>query len=66
MNNITLTRTPDAWVAEFTGSLYAECLRSFGTNVIATGFAAGAEPTDVLAEMSKLNPDALVEIAPIQ
>ncbi len=63
MDTVRLKHTPDGWIAIWTGPHSAEVWELFGTNVLPTGFTAGAEASMVLAEISKLNPDVVVLLA---
>lgn len=60
MKRITLSRTPQGWIADFHED--AEVLEAFGCSTIPTAFGAGAPAATVLSAISKLNPQHVVEV----
>lgn len=63
MDTIRLKRTPDGWTTIWLGPHSYEVMQLFGTNTLPTGFTAGASAVMVLAEIARLNPDAVVLLA---
>lgn len=61
MKRITLKLDPQqGWLADFHDD--QEVIAAFGCSMIPTAFTAKARPGFVLAEISKLNPGAVVEV----
>ena len=59
MNTITLYRTPQGFMAQFSDPAIK---RDFGTDVLPTAFTANANPERVRAQIQALNPNARVEV----
>ena len=57
---ILITRTARGFDATFSGKEAANVIRLFGTNVMPTPFTSKAKIQDVMAEIQRLNPGALV------
>lgn len=57
---ITLYHTPDCWMADFHGD--PEVVGAMGTDQLPCGFTGRAPVTLVLAEIRRLNPDAVVKL----
>ena len=57
---ILVTRTSTGFDATFNGPEAANVLRLFGTNTMPTPFTSKAKIQDVMAEIQRLNPGALV------
>ena len=63
MTTITLRQGPTAWLATTTGDGAAEIIDLFGTDTIETAFDRYAPAAMVLAEITRLNPDATITLA---
>lgn len=59
-NAIQIIEGSAGWMAKFTGPHSAEVFKLFRTCVIPTAFGSSAPRSVVLAEVQKLNPNALV------
>lgn len=64
MTRIKLYRTPQGWLARFIGGQgEADVRKAFDTDVLPTAFTAQASEQMVYAEIARLNPRCIVEVA---
>jgi hypothetical protein len=61
-NTITLKRTEQGWVAEYSGPIRTHIYNLFRSAEIPTGFTARATHEVVRREIQRLNPDCIVVI----
>lgn len=59
-NKIVLHRTVTGWTAQYVGPHRAEIVGLFGSDILPTAFTANAGMSEVIAEVSRLNPGVLV------
>ena len=56
-NTITLSRTDQGWMAEYSGPIRQEIFNLFHTAIIPTSFTARANHQVVQREIQRLNPE---------
>lgn len=62
-NTITLKKTEQGWLAEYSGPMRAEIFNLFQTATIPTAFTARATWQVVQREIQRLNPDCNVVVS---